>query len=301
MYHNPVLLAECMDGLAIRPNGTYVDVTFGGGGHSSKILSLLGNRGKLIGFDKDKDALANDIKDGRFKLVHSDFRFISNHLEYLNAIPVDGLLADLGVSSHQFDEGERGFSIRNEGNLDMRMNRSQSLSAAEILNNASKAKLIQILKEYGEVPNYVKLAESIIAYRETTKFVKTGDLVTVASRHCSERDRNQYLAQVFQSFRIEVNNELESLNELLNQMASVIKPGGRLAIISYHSLEDRTVKNYMRSGNASGETYKDFFGKSRSPFKQIQSKPFTPSAEELKSNNRSRSAKLRVAERTTFN
>jgi len=296
MYHNPVLLQACLDGLNIQPNGTYVDVTFGGGGHSKAILEKLGPKGRLIAFDQDADALKNDLNDARFQLVHSNFQFISNHLEYLKALPIDGLLADLGVSSHQFDQAERGFSIRMDGPLDMRMDQSSNQSAFEFINKADKEELIQTFREYGEVYNAPKVASIIISHRSNTKIQSTLELTGLLEGLVHPKERNKFLAQLFQAIRIKVNGEMEVLKALLNQSTAVLKPKGRLVVISYHSLEDRMVKNFIKTGNTEGKEEKDLYGNSQSVFSILTNKPIVPGTNELETNNRSRSAKLRIAE-----
>ncbi len=295
-YHNPVLLKECIDGLNINPEGIYVDVTFGGGGHSREILKHL-TTGKLYAFDQDDDAVKNKIDDPRFVLIKQNFRYLKNFLKLYNALPIDGLLADLGVSSHQFDEAERGFSIRFDAKLDMRMDQNGKVTAADVLNTYSEEDLKRIFRIYGEVDNAGYLA-SIIFHSRKTKAIETVNDLKVTITKCVKRGKeNQYYAQVFQALRIEVNKELEVLEELLTQSLEVLKPNGRLVVMSYHSLEDRLVKNFMRSGKFEGEVEKDFFGNQLTPFKQITRKPIVPTTEELESNTRSRSAKLRVAEK----
>jgi len=295
-YHNPVLLKECIDGLNINPEGIYVDVTFGGGGHSREILKRL-TTGKLYAFDQDDDALKNKIEDERFVLIKQNFRYLKNFLKMYNALPIDGLLADLGVSSHQFDEADRGFSIRFDAKLDMRMDRNVKQTAADLLNTYSEEELKRIFKLYGEVDNAGRLAYAIIHARKEKQIETVNDL-KVAIEKCVRRGReNQYFAQVFQALRIEVNKELDVLQELLMQSLEVLKQGGRLVVISYHSLEDRLVKNIMRSGKFEGEVEKDFFGNQLTPFKQITRKPLVPSDEENAENTRARSAKLRIAEK----
>ena len=296
-YHNPVLLKESVDGLNISEGGTFVDVTFGGGGHSKEILERLDAEGKLFGFDQDKDAEANSLEDGRFELVKQNFRYLKNYLKFYRAVPVDGVLADLGVSSHQFNEGERGFSIRFEGPLDMRMNQGIDLTAAKIVNEYSEQDLIRIFKEYGEVKNARSLVGEIIGRRESGDILTTQDLIEVIEVCVPERIKNKYLAQVFQALRIEVNDELKALREMLEQSYEVLKPGGRLSVITYHSLEDRLVKNFIKKGKFEGELEKDFFGNPQLKFKQVNRKPILPTAEEIKNNNRARSAKLRIAEK----
>ncbi|MBL0330327.1 MAG: 16S rRNA (cytosine(1402)-N(4))-methyltransferase RsmH [Bacteroidetes bacterium] len=295
-YHNPVLLKECIEGLNINPAGIYVDVTFGGGGHAREILKHL-TTGKLYAFDQDDDAVKNKIDDERFVLIKQNFRYLKNFLKMYNALPIDGLLADLGVSSHQFDEAERGFSIRFNAKLDMRMDQNAKQTAADVLNTYSEDELKRIFKLYGEVDNAGYLA-SIIFHNRKDKHIDTVNDLKVMITKCVKKGReNQYYAQVFQALRIEVNKELEVLQELLTQSLEVLKPGGRLVVISYHSLEDRLVKNIMRSGKFEGEVEKDFFGNQLTPFKQITKKPIVPSAEENEINSRARSAKLRIAEK----
>ena len=295
-YHIPVLLEECLQGLAIKENGTYIDVTFGGGGHSKVILKKLSS-GRLIAFDQDSDALNNEINDERFTLVNQNFKYLKNFLRMHKAIPVDGLLADLGVSSHQFNTPERGFSTRFEGPLDMRMNSNSELSAKEVINDYPESQLASILYQYGEIKNSKKLAQLITATRLSAPIQTTQDLRSLCEKLIAEKKINQYLAQVFQAIRIEVNQELESLKSLLKQSAEVIGIGGRIVVMSYHSLEDRLVKNYLRTGNFEGVQEKDFYGKLIRPFNPIQSKVIVPSDDEIKLNPRARSARLRIAER----
>lgn len=295
-YHNPVLLKECIEGLNIRPDGTYVDVTFGGGGHSREILKHL-TTGKLYAFDQDADALQNRIDDPRFVLIQQNFRYLKNFLRMYNALPVDGLLADLGVSSHQFDEAERGFSTRFDAKLDMRMDRNGKLTAADIVNTYSEEELKRIFRLYGEVDNAGYLA-GVIFHTRKEKPIQTVNDLKNATVKCVKRGReNQYYAQVFQALRVEVNKELEVLQELLTQSLEVLKPGGRLVVIAYHSLEDRLVKNFTRTGKLEGEVEKDFFGNQITPFIQITRKPVVPDEEEIERNSRARSAKLRIAEK----
>ncbi len=295
-YHNPVLLKDCIDGLNMDPKGIYVDVTFGGGGHSREILKHL-TTGKLFAFDQDDDALKNTIKDERFVLIKQNFRYLKNFLRMHNALPIDGLLADLGVSSHQFDEADRGFSIRFDAKLDMRMDRNIKQTAGDVLNTYSEEELKRVFKLYGEVNNAGRLAYAIFHARKEKQIETVNDLKKAIEK-CVKRGReNQYYAQVFQALRIEVNKELDVLQELLLQSLEVLKPGGRLVVISYHSLEDRLVKNIMRSGKFEGEIKKDFFGNQLTPFKQITRKPIVPSDEENTENSRARSAKLRIAEK----
>jgi len=295
-YHNPVLLKECIDGLDIKPDGIYVDVTFGGGGHSREILKHL-TTGKLYAFDQDDDAVKNKIDDPRFVLIKQNFRYLKNFLKLYNALPIDGLLADLGVSSHQFDEADRGFSIRFDAKLDMRMDQNSKLTAAEILNTYSEDDLKRIFRLYGEVDNAGYLA-SIIYHNRKDKAIETVNDLKVMITKCVKRGKeNQYYAQVFQALRIEVNKELDVLQELLLQTLDVLKPGGRAVIMSYHSLEDRLVKNFFRSGKFEGDVEKDFYGNQLTPFKMISRKPIVPSEKEVEENPRSRSAKLRIAEK----
>lgn len=295
-YHNPVLLKECIDGLNINPKGIYVDVTFGGGGHSREILKHL-TTGKLYAFDQDDDAVKNKIADERFVLIKQNFRYLKNFLKMHNALPIDGLLADLGVSSHQFDEASRGFSTRFEAKLDMRMDQNGKQTAADVLNNYSEEELKRIFKLYGEIENAGRLAYAIFHARKEKPLQTVTDLKK-AMESCVKRGReNQYYAQVFQALRIEVNKELDVLQELLLQSLEVLKPGGRLVVISYHSLEDRLVKNMMRSGKFEGEVDKDFYGNKLTPFELITRKPIVPSAKENEENSRARSAKLRICEK----
>ena len=295
-YHNPVLLKECIDGLNINPEGVYVDVTFGGGGHSREILKQL-TTGKLYAFDQDDDAVKNSIDDDRFVLIKQNFRYLKNFLKMYDTLPIDGLLADLGVSSHQFDEAERGFSIRFDARLDMRMDQNAKQTAAEVLNTYSEEDLKRIFRLYGEVENAGYLASIIFHNRKDKQIVTVNDLKTMIVK-CVKRGReNQYYAQVFQALRIEVNKELDVLQDLLMQSLEVLKPGGRLVVISYHSLEDRLVKNIMRSGKFEGDVEKDFYGNPLTPFTQITRKPIVPSEKENEENSRARSAKLRIAEK----
>ncbi|MFT6997332.1 MAG: 16S rRNA (cytosine1402-N4)-methyltransferase [Cryomorphaceae bacterium] len=296
-YHQPVLLRESVDALVEDINGVYVDVTFGGGGHSREVLSRLGDKGKLIAFDCDEDAQSNMIDDPRFTLVPSDFRFMQNHLRFLGHRKVDGILADLGVSSHQFDVPERGFSIRTEGELDMRMGKTTELTAAKVVNKYDEEELIRVLKNYGELTYARKLASIIVSRRNEQKFQTTEDLVLAIEKVFPPAKRMQNLAKVFQGIRIEVNDEMGSLQALLRQSVDVLKPAGNLVVIAYHSLEDRPVKRFMRAGNSEGEVKKDFFGNPERPFTPLAGKPITPSKEEIERNNRARSAKLRVAKR----
>lgn len=297
-YHRPVMLAECLDGLHIRPEGIYVDVTFGGGGHSGAILGKLGPRGKLVAFDQDPDAEANTINDSRFLLIKDNFRHMQTHLSEIGLVPVNGILADLGVSSHQFDVPERGFSFRFDGNLDMRMNPGSGVTARHVVNTYAEKDLVRIFSEYGEVPNARTLAAALVKARTAGPVEGTAGLLACIGHLVPSKDRSQYLARVFQALRIEVNNELGVLREFLAQCAAVLVSGGRLVVISYHSLEDRLVKNFIQKGNFEGEERKDLYGNSIGKvFRQVHRKPQVPDAAELSENPRSRSAKLRIAEK----
>lgn len=296
-YHNPVMLQESVDGLEIKKDGIYVDVTYGGGGHSKEILKRLGDKGRLIAFDQDADVEANVVKDERLVMVPQNFKYLKNYLKMYGIPQIDGLLADLGVSSHQFDVGERGFSIRFDGPLDMRMSKTNLLTAAKVVNEYSEEDLVRLFREYGEINNAKKLVFEIVSKRMGSKFKTTTDLIEVAEKLVPGKMKNKYLAQVFQALRIEVNSELDVLKELLMQSKEVLKPEGRLVVITYHSLEDRLVKNFLKKGSFSGELEKDFFGNQLVDFKLITRKPLTPSNEELQLNNRARSAKLRIAEK----
>lgn len=296
-YHKPVMLQECLDGLAINPKGIYVDVTFGGGGHSKAIFELLAAEGRLIAVDQDKDAHENAWEAPNFSLVSGNFAYLKNHLRLLGISQVDGILADLGVSSHQFDEESRGFSIHGDAKLDMRMNTSSSKNAEEVLNTYSEEDLYRILKLYGEVPNSGKLVREIVLYRENKRIKTTGELRDIALKCAPKHKEHKYFAQVFQAIRIEVNDEMLVLEKFLESCGEVLKPGGRLVVMSYHSLEDRMVKNYMKRGSITGEIEKDFYGNVIKPFTEIVRHPITPTEEELELNTRSRSAKLRIAER----
>lgn len=296
-YHEPVLLDACLEGLAIRPEGTYVDATYGGGGHSKAILRQLGNKGRLIGFDQDLDAAANRPDDDRFIFVHHNFRFIRHFLMFYDILLVDGILADLGVSSHHFDSPQRGFSYRFEGDLDMRMNQSARLTAAQVLNNYDEEQLRNVFYLYGEIHNTNKLVATILSSRSNQPLVSIEQFIHEIKSCIPVNKENKYLAKVFQALRIEVNNELDSLKKLLEASAKLIRPGGRLVVISYHSLEDRLVKNFIRAGNVEGKVEKDFYGNVRSPFRAVNRKVILPGEKELEENPRSRSAKLRIAER----
>ena len=297
VYHIPVMLNECLEGLQINPDGVYVDVTFGGGGHSRAIFEKLSSKGQLIAFDQDPDALRNVWEAPNFNFVPANFAYISNHLRLLGLNHVDGILADLGVSSHQFDVPERGFSIRGDARLDMRMNRNSVVTAESIVNTNSEESLFRIFRSYGEVPNTGKLVRTILAARSNKKIKTTGQFVEVLSSCATRNKENKYYAQVFQALRIEVNDEMSALEGFLNQCEKILKPGGRLVVMSYHSLEDRMVKNFMKRGSISGEIEKDFFGNVLKPFSEIVRHPIVANDEELEINSRARSAKLRIAER----
>ena len=293
-YHNPVLLQESVDALAIKEDGVYVDVTFGGGGHSREILKRLGANGKLFGFDQDPDALGNVIDDERFVLIPENFRYISRFLRFNGVRKVDGVLADLGVSSHQFDEAERGFSTRFDGDLDMRMNQKSKTSAKEIVNSYSEEKLAEILFLYGELRNSRNIAKTIVEKRQEEKIDTSFQLRKVLQKYLPKAKEHKIIAQIFQAIRIEVNEELDVLKEFLEQMPNLLKEDGRLSVISYHSLEDRLVKRFIRTGLFKGELEKDVFGRSNEPMQKV-GKLIVPTVEEVKLNNRARSAKLRIA------
>ena len=296
-YHIPVLLQECIDGLSIRPDGVYVDVTFGGGGHSRAILSALGEKGHLYGFDQDSDAINNVPVDSRFTFVHSNFRYLKNWMRYHGVEQLDGLLADLGVSSHHFDEAGRGFSFRQDGPLDMRMNRQASLSAKDVIQTYNEKQLAQIFYLYGELRNARQLAAAIVRNRNIQPINTIDDFIKVVNPLMGKSREMKDLAKVFQALRIEVNHELEALCEMLGSAIELLKPGGRLVVLTYHSLEDRIVKNFMRAGNVDGKADKDFYGNLLSPLKPVNNKVILPDAAEEERNPRSRSAKLRIAER----
>ncbi|MDA7558679.1 16S rRNA (cytosine(1402)-N(4))-methyltransferase RsmH [Flavobacteriaceae bacterium] len=295
-YHNPVLLIETVDGLNIDENGTYVDVTFGGGGHSKEILKRLGSKGRLLAFDQDQDALLNRIDDSRFTLINENFRYLKRFLKFHGVMSIDGILADFGVSSHQFDVPERGFSTRFEANLDMRMNQQEELSAFHVVNEYSESQLKQIFWQYGELRNTPKIARRIIDERSNGEILTSEHLKLILKKLMPSRKENKILAQIYQAIRIEVNQEIEVLKEFLLQTPEVLKKGGRLSVISYHSLEDRLVKRFMRSGMFEGEPIKDMFGHVNVPLIKV-GKLIVPSEHEIKLNNRARSAKLRVAEK----
>ncbi len=296
VYHIPALLSETIEALQVRPDGVYVDATFGGGGHSMAIMERLSLSGHLYSFDQDDEAVSRAPKDERFTIVYSNFRFLRNFMRYYGVESVDGVLGDLGVSFHHFDAAERGFSFRQDAPLDMRMNRHGARTAADLLATLSEEELANVLYLYGELKQSRRMASAIVKSREAGKPVHTtGELLELIKPMINPRQENKELAMVFQALRIAVNGELTALEEFLMQACELLKPGGRLAIITYHSLEDRLVKNFMRSGNIRGEVEKDFFGRSASPLKMLGSKPIVPSAEEVERNPRSRSAKLRVA------
>lgn len=296
MFHQTVLLKESIEGLAIRPDGIYVDATFGGGGHSIEILKHLKN-GKLFAFDQDQSALDNAISDPRIVMIKSNFRFIRNFLKFHKAVPVDGIIADLGVSSHQFDDPTRGFSTRFEGELDMRMDQSKSLSAKQIVNTYSEERLITLFKAYGELPQARKIARLLMQARQFKEINTTQELKEIL-QSCAEKGReNKFFAQVFQAIRIETNQEMEALKELLAHGAQLLSHGGRFVVLSYHSLEDRLVKNFFKSGNFEGDIKTDFFGNQDVPFITINRKPILASEEEIDQNSRSRSVRLRIAEK----
>ena len=293
-YHTPALLHESINGLAIKENGIYVDVTFGGGGHSKEILKNLKD-GRLIAFDQDQEALENNIVDPRFILVQQNFKYLKNFLKLHKVLPVDGVLADLGISSHQINTAERGFSTRFDGPLDMRMNKESKLSAASVIQNYSEEKLIQIFSQYGEIKNAKNLAFKIVESRKEKPIKTTQELNSICEKLVQERKRSKYLAQVYQAIRIEVNQELEVLKDFLKQSLDILTVDGRIAVISYHSLEDRLVKSFFKTGNFDGILEKDFYGNIIRPLQPVNNKIIIPSAEELERNPRARSARLRIA------
>lgn len=297
MYHIPVMLNESIEGLNINPNGTYVDVTFGGGGHSRRILECLGENGRLYAFDQDEDAAKNVIDDSRFTFIQQNFRYMKNFLQLYCGGKVDGILADLGVSSYQFDTPEKGFSTRFNGRLDMRMNQKSAVDAASVVNTYDVSSLASVLSRYGELRNAMAIADAITMAREVSPIETTDELKAAVARFLPRGSENKVLAQIFQALRIEVNEEMKVLEAFLGQCADVLNPGGRLVVLSYHSLEDRLVKNFMKTGNADGNLEKDFFGNQLTPYKLMTSKPIVPSDDEIQMNSRARSAKLRVAER----
>ena len=296
-YHIPVLLQESIDGLDIKPDGVYVDVTFGGGGHSTEILRRLGPNGRLYSFDQDEDAENNILNDNRFTFVRSNFRYLRNWMRYYGEEHIDGLLADLGVSSHHFDDETRGFSFRFDAPLDMRMNKRSGTTAAEIIKNYDEEQLADVLYLYGELKNARKIASAITKARVGKDIMTTGDLIQAIEKLIPREREKKELAKVFQALRIEVNHEMEALKDMLNGAKEVLCEGGRLSVITYHSLEDRIVKNIMKTGNAEGKVKQDFFGRTEAPFRQINGKVIIPSDQEQEQNPRSRSAKLRIAEK----
>ena len=296
-YHISVLLEESVDGLDIQPDGIYVDVTFGGGGHSQEILKRLGKNGHIYGFDQDADAELNIVNDDRFTFVRSNFRYLKNWMRYYEVEQIDGLLADLGVSSHHFDDELRGFSFRFDSPLDMRMNKRAGMTAADILNTYSEEQLADVFYLYGELKNARKLASALIKARQVSPINTTGQLVELTEKLFAREREKKEMTKLFQALRIEVNHEMDALREMLKGACQLLKPGGRLSVITYHSLEDRIVKNVMRAGNAEGKVEQDFYGKTKSPLHLINNRVTVPSAEELERNPRSRSAKLRIAEK----
>lgn len=295
-YHNPVLLKEAVDGLAIKPDGVYVDVTFGGGGHSREILRRLGAKGQLFAFDQDKDALLNSIDDSRFVLINENFRYLKRFLRFYGVREVDGILADFGVSSHQFDVAERGFSTRFEADLDMRMNQDMALSAFEVVNTYSEAQLSEVFFQYGELRQAPAMAREIVKERQNQAIKSSAQLKSVLKKFVQHKNEHKVLAQIYQAIRIEVNQEIEALKALLLQVPEVLKTGGRLSCISYHSLEDRLVKRFIRNGLFEGEPERDVYGNFEVPLKKV-GQLVVPSSAEIKENNRARSAKLRIAEK----
>lgn len=300
VYHIPVLLKESVDGLDIRPGGIYVDVTFGGGGHSREILSRLGTKGHLYGFDQDLDAMENALKSKKFTFVRSNFRYLENFLRYYGEEQVDGILADLGVSSHHFDEAERGFSFRSDGPLDMRMNKTASLTAADIVNTMEQEQLANLFRLYGELKNASQIASAIIKARAKKTLQSINDLMDVLTPLMPREREKKDMAKAFQALRIEVNHEMDALKEMLEQAIKVLRPNGRLSVITYHSLEDRIVKNFMKTGNSQGKVIQDFYGRTSCPLRML-GKPLEPSEEEQNINPRSRSAKLRIAQKEPIN
>lgn len=297
VYHVPALLTETIEGMNIRPDGVYVDVTFGGGGHSKAILQQLGVNGRLFGFDQDVDAVANIPDDSRFTFVRSNFRYLKNFLKYHGVEKIDGLLADLGVSSHHFDEAERGFSFRFDGELDMRMNVAARTTAADVLANYSEEQLADVFYLYGELHNARKIARTIVQKREKEPIVRISQFVEVLRPYFSREKEKKDMARVFQALRIEVNSEMKVLEEMLMQCVELLAPGGRIAVLTYHSLEDRLVKNFFRSGNFEGKLEKDFFGNVIAPLRVVNNKVIVAGDEEITMNPRARSAKLRIAQK----
>ena len=300
VYHIPALFEECMSGLEIKPDGKYIDVTFGGGGHSRGILQHLGETGHLYSFDQDEDAQRNIIEDERFTFVYSNFKYLTNFMHYHGVEAVDGILADLGVSFHHLDDEERGFSFRFDAPLDMRMNKQASLTAAEILAGYSEERLAQLFSLYGELRNARRIAAAIVSARSKGTIRTTGELLELVSPFINRKQEKKELAQLFQALRIEVNNEMDSLRAMLRQAVELLKPGGRLVVITYHSLEDRIVKNFIKTGNVEGTVEKDFFGRVQTPLRAVNNKVIVPTEEEVERNPRARSAKLRIAEKGTM-
>ena len=296
-YHKPVLLHESIDGLNIKPKGRYVDLTFGGGGHSLEVLKKLGKNGKLIAFDQDKDAEANVPDDKRIIFVGANFRYLRNYLRYYAVESVDGILADLGISSHQIDRPERGFSFKTDATLDMRMDVRSGRTASQVLNESTKDDLTYMFRTYGELTHAKAIAKAIVEVRQKRPLETTGELEETLLRFIPKGKPSKFLAKVYQSLRIEVNREMEALREVLLQTVDCLGPGGRLVVITYHSIEDRLVKNFMRAGNLEGEINKDFYGNIQSPWKLVNRNVITPSLAEIEENNRARSAKLRIAEK----
>ena len=297
VYHIPALLEECMDGLDIKPAGKYVDVTFGGGGHSREILKHLSAEGHLYSFDQDEDAQRNIVDDDRFTFVYSNFKYLKNFMRYHGVEGVDGILADLGVSFHHFDDSERGFSFRFDAPLDMRMNKKARCTAADILETYDEKRLAQLFSLYGELRNAHRIATAIVSMRDKGGVKTTGQLLEVVSPFINRKQEKKELAQLFQALRIEVNNEMDSLRSMLQQASDLLNPGGRLVVITYHSLEDRIVKNFIKTGNVEGVVEKDFFGRVNAPLRAVNNKVIVPTDEEVERNPRARSAKLRIAEK----
>ncbi len=296
-YHVSVLLKESVDGLDIQPDGIYVDVTFGGGGHSREILSRLGKNGHLFGFDQDADAESNIMNDNRFTFVRSNFRYLKNWMRFYEVEKIDGLLADLGVSSHHFDDESRGFSFRFDAPLDMRMNKRAGMTAADVLNNYTEEQLADIFYLYGELKNARKIASVVVKARQDSPIETTGQLLQLTEKIFAREREKKEVTKLFQALRIEVNHEMDALREMLNSACQLLRPGGRMSVITYHSLEDRIVKNMMRAGNAEGKVEQDFFGRAKSPLHLINNRVIVPTDDELQRNPRSRSAKLRIAEK----
>ena len=296
-YHVSVLLKESVDGLDIQPDGIYVDATFGGGGHSREILSRLGKNGRLFGFDQDADAESNIMNDNRFTFVRSNFRYLKNWMRFYEVEKIDGLLADLGVSSHHFDDESRGFSFRFDAPLDMRMNKRAGMTAADVLNNYTEEQLADIFYLYGELKTARRLASVVVKARQESAIETTGQLLQLTEKIFAREREKKEVTKLFQALRIEVNHEMDALREMLNSACQLLRPGGRLSVITYHSLEDRIVKNVMRAGNAEGKVEQDFFGRAKSPLHLINNRVIVPTDDELQRNPRSRSAKLRIAEK----